>query len=106
MGQRVGIGPQTGSCGTCEQCKTGRNQLCSKKVKSYNTPTGDPNQPYTYGGFADRIRSSADWAFPIPDSLDSVCSVSSISGNTEPVARPGKRGAHNVCRPDDMGTIR
>lgn len=39
-------------------------------MKSYNSPTGDSRQPYTYGGFSKRIRVQAKWAFPIPENLD------------------------------------
>ncbi|XXQ38937.1 Enoyl reductase (ER) domain-containing protein [Plasmodiophora brassicae] len=70
VGQRVGVGPQTGSCETCTECTSGREQLCAQRVKSYNSPTGDSRQPYTYGGFSKRIRVQAKWAFPIPENLD------------------------------------
>lgn len=75
LGQRVGIGPQTGSCmqESCRECcGKHQEQLCGKKDKSYNTPTGDVGQPMTYGGFADSIRCHAKWAFAIPEGLDTV----------------------------------
>jgi len=72
VGQRVGVGPQTGSCGDCRECNRKEEQFCGKKLKSYNTATGDVAQPHTYGGFAEYIRVRGDWAFPIPDGLDSV----------------------------------
>ncbi|GAB5355145.1 hypothetical protein AAMO2058_000181100 [Amorphochlora amoebiformis] len=68
-GMRVGVGPQTGSCGICQDCKRGAQQLCKKKLKSYNTPTGDKLQPHTYGGFSERLRVKAHWAFPIPSGI-------------------------------------
>jgi len=72
IGTRVGIGPQTGCCEQCVNCRRGEQQHCSKKKKSYNSATGDAKQPYTYGGFSDRIRCEAKWAFPIPNGLDSA----------------------------------
>uniref|UniRef100_A0A7S4DPU3 alcohol dehydrogenase (NADP(+)) n=1 Tax=Lotharella globosa TaxID=91324 RepID=A0A7S4DPU3_9EUKA len=69
VGMRVGVGPQTGSCESCHQCERGEQQMCAKKVKSYNTKTGDQDQPYTYGGFSKRMRTSAKWAFPIPEGI-------------------------------------
>jgi uncharacterized zinc-type alcohol dehydrogenase-like protein len=71
IGQRVGVGPQTGACGNCRECNRGEEQQCFKKIKSYNTPTGDAHQPYTFGGFAEHIRVRAAWAFPIPAELPS-----------------------------------
>jgi len=69
VGMRVGVGPQTGCCNSCHDCDRGEEQLCSKKIKSYNTPTGDPKQPHTYGGFSKNLRVKAQWAFPIPDGI-------------------------------------
>jgi D-arabinose 1-dehydrogenase-like Zn-dependent alcohol dehydrogenase len=54
MGQRVGVGPQTGHCGLCDPCLNSQEQWCSSKVKSYNSKLNCSTQPYTYGGFADR----------------------------------------------------
>jgi len=72
MGDRVGVGPQTGSCLSCRECFRGEPQHCPKKDKSYNTPTGNDTQPMTFGGFAEKIRVKAAWAFPIPDGLPTV----------------------------------
>eukprot|EP00466_Bigelowiella_natans_P013239 jgi/Bigna1/75314/fgenesh1_pg.34_\ len=71
VGMRVGVGPQTGSCESCHDCGRGEEQLCSAKIKSYNTATGDSQQPYTYGGFSKRLRVRAKWAFPIPEEIPS-----------------------------------
>ena len=69
VGQRVGVGPQTGSCDNCEECKRGNRNLCAHKVKAYGTPTGNPMQPHTYGGYSKNMRTNADWVFSIPDAL-------------------------------------
>jgi len=72
IGQRVGVGPQVGSCKMCKQCLRGELQLCNGPggmIQVYGTPTGNPVQPYTYGGFARSIRTPAAWTFPIPESL-------------------------------------
>jgi uncharacterized zinc-type alcohol dehydrogenase-like protein len=47
-------------------------QLCAKKTKAYGTPINMPTQPMTYGGFSDKMRVNARWAFPIPDGLDTI----------------------------------
>jgi len=72
IGQRVGVGPQVGSCRTCKQCVRGEPQLCTGPggmVQVYGTPTGNPIQPHTYGGFSRSIRAPAEWTFPIPEAL-------------------------------------
>jgi len=60
---RVGIGWQADSCGYCEYCLKGMEQLCSR-----NQPTcvGRP------GGFAHSIIVNSKFAIPVPDNLDSV----------------------------------
>lgn len=61
-GQRVGVGWQAGSCGTCEWCESGEENLCAAAK-----PTCVPGP----GGFADRIRVSARFAIPVPEALPS-----------------------------------
>ena len=62
VGQRVGLGWQSGNCGHCRPCHTGREQLC----------INDPQATivHRHGGFADRVRCEERWAIPIPDGLD------------------------------------
>ncbi|MBL0015364.1 MAG: NAD(P)-dependent alcohol dehydrogenase [Bacteroidetes bacterium] len=60
LGQTVGIGWQAGSCGYCEWCVQGQEQLCSKNVATCNG---------RYGGFADHLLVDARFAFPIPAAL-------------------------------------
>ncbi|GIX41746.1 MAG: alcohol dehydrogenase [Leptospiraceae bacterium] len=61
-GMRVGIGWQADSCGYCEYCLSGQEQLCSR-----NQPTciGRP------GGFAHAIIVNSKFAIPLPDELES-----------------------------------
>ena len=61
VGQRVGIGWSSGSCGICEMCQTGNHNLCAANIPTVLGP---------YGGFADRVRAQAEWVFPIPAALD------------------------------------
>jgi alcohol/geraniol dehydrogenase (NADP+) len=61
-GQRVGIGWQSGSCGTCEQCVKGNENLCGA-LKA--TCVGN------LGGFANFVQTDSRFAFPIPESLAS-----------------------------------
>ncbi|MCL4118684.1 UNVERIFIED_CONTAM: hypothetical protein GTU68_027628 [Idotea baltica] len=60
IGQRVGIGWEAGSCGTCEVCLTGHQNLCTGSTPTVLGP---------YGGFSERVRASATFAIPIPTKL-------------------------------------
>jgi uncharacterized zinc-type alcohol dehydrogenase-like protein len=61
VGQRVGVGWSSGSCGTCEWCQTGNHNLCASNIPTVLGP---------YGGFADHVRAQAEWVLPIPSGLD------------------------------------
>lgn len=63
VGDRVGIGPLRYSCGTCVQCVAGREVHCAEIVMTA--------APHGQGGFADRIRIDARFAFRLPDSIAS-----------------------------------
>jgi uncharacterized zinc-type alcohol dehydrogenase-like protein len=64
IGDRVGFGWIRNSCRTCEACVRGEENVC--------------RQGYTglivghHGGFANRLRAPADFAYKIPDALDSA----------------------------------
>lgn len=62
VGQRVGIGWQSDSCGICEWCLRGEEQLC---------PKAQPTCVGRNGGYADRIRVNWRFAIPIPEALPS-----------------------------------
>jgi uncharacterized zinc-type alcohol dehydrogenase-like protein len=61
VGQRVGVGWNSGSCMHCHQCMSGSHHLC-------------PEVQFTIvghrGGFASHIRSHWAWAIPLPEKLD------------------------------------
>ena len=61
VGQRVGLGWNSGSCMTCEWCKSGNHNLC---LSAESTIAG------RYGGFADKVRAEAAFVIPIPEELD------------------------------------
>ena len=61
VGQRVGVGWNSGSCTHCRQCLSGAQNLCAQ---AQATIIGH------YGGFAERVRAHWSWAIPIPDGLD------------------------------------
>jgi uncharacterized zinc-type alcohol dehydrogenase-like protein len=62
VGQRVGLGWQSNSCGQCEWCTQGLENLC---------PLSEATCVHRNGGYADRVRANARFVVPIPDALPS-----------------------------------
>ncbi len=62
VGQRVGLGWQSNSCGACEWCSRGMENLC---------PASEGTCVHRHGGYADRVRANARFVIPIPDALES-----------------------------------
>ena len=63
VGQRVGLGWQSSSCGLCEWCLRGDHILCEH---SEATIVG------RHGGFADRVRAHCRHVIALPDALPSL----------------------------------
>ena len=61
-GQRVGLGWQSNSCGECEWCIRGLENLC---------PAAEATCVHRNGGYADRVRANTRFVIPIPEALDS-----------------------------------
>ncbi len=61
VGQRVGVGWNSGSCMHCHQCMSGSHHLC---------PQVQPTIVGHRGGFATHIRSHWAWAIPLPEKLN------------------------------------
>ena len=61
-GQRVGLGWEANSCGECEWCLQGLENLCA---------ASEPTCVHRHGGYADRVRANARFVIPIPDALES-----------------------------------
>ncbi len=61
VGQVVGLGWHAGYCNECEPCKTGDHNLCA---------TAQATILGHHGGFADKVRASADSVVPIPEGID------------------------------------
>jgi uncharacterized zinc-type alcohol dehydrogenase-like protein len=62
VGQRVGLGWQSNSCGECEWCTKGMENLCL---------TSEGTCVRRHGGYANRVRANARFVFPIPAALAS-----------------------------------
>jgi len=62
IGQRVGLGWQSNSCGICEWCMRGMENLC---------PEAEGTCVHRHGGYADSVRANARFVIPIPEALNS-----------------------------------
>jgi alcohol/geraniol dehydrogenase (NADP+) len=62
VGDRVGIGWQANSCGRCEWCRKGEENLC---------PQAQPTCVHRHGGYAESVRVNARFAVKIPSALES-----------------------------------
>jgi alcohol/geraniol dehydrogenase (NADP+) len=62
VGERVGIGWQSDSCGICEWCRQGDEHLCA---------LAQPTCVGRNGGYADLIRVNSRFVIPIPATLES-----------------------------------
>ncbi|HTV16622.1 MAG TPA: NAD(P)-dependent alcohol dehydrogenase [Acidobacteriaceae bacterium] len=70
-GDRVGIGWQADSCGSCEWCRRGEDNLCAQEQR---TCVG------RHGGYADAVRVNARFAVKLPDELDSETAAPLLCG--------------------------
>ena len=69
VGDRVGVGTMVGSCGECEYCLAGRQNVCLKgNVQTYNGRYYDGKE--TYGGYAREITVHEDFVLSVPHALD------------------------------------
>lgn len=62
-GERVGLGWQSNSCGACEWCIRGMENLC---------PAAEATCVHRHGGYADRVRANMRFVIPIPEALESA----------------------------------
>ena len=62
VGQRVGLGWQSNSCGVCEWCTRGMENLCLSL---------EGTCVHRNGGYADRVRANHRFVIPIPDAIQS-----------------------------------
>jgi D-arabinose 1-dehydrogenase-like Zn-dependent alcohol dehydrogenase len=70
VGDRVGVGAQSGSCGECDECKRGMQNACrGASVYTYNSQWSNGDK--SYGGYADKWRGDYRFVFKIPDNLSS-----------------------------------
>jgi uncharacterized zinc-type alcohol dehydrogenase-like protein len=71
VGQRVGLGWQSNSCGMCEWCTRGMENLC---------PAAEATCVHRNGGYADRVRANARFVIPVPEALESAQAAPLLCG--------------------------
>ncbi|KAI9004219.1 putative quinone oxidoreductase [Gaertneriomyces semiglobifer] len=97
LGDRVGVGAQSGSCLDCGYCKAGEEPYCDHgQIGTYNSKYKDGSK--SYGGYADYARVPSHFAFKLPENLPSELAASMLCGGVtvfSPLrqlgAGPGKR---------------
>jgi uncharacterized zinc-type alcohol dehydrogenase-like protein len=62
VGERVGLGWQSNSCGQCEWCTRGMENLCQ---------SAEATCVKRHGGYANKVRANARFVIPIPEGLPS-----------------------------------
>ncbi|MFZ0925503.1 MAG: NAD(P)-dependent alcohol dehydrogenase [Halobacteriota archaeon] len=90
IGERVGVGWQSGSCLRCEWCLNGYENLCQSKVLTCVR---------RHGGFANFVRTDSRFTFSIPESLDSAGAAPLLCAGVTvyaPMRRYGVRPHHHV----------
>lgn len=90
IGQRVGVGWNSGSCMHCRLCLGGDHHLC---------PDARGTIIRHHGGFADRVRSHWAWAIPLPEGLDYSATGPMLCGGITvftPLLEFGVKPTHRV----------
>ena len=76
VGDKVGVGCFVGSCGTCEQCDEGCQNLCRQHIQTYGSPYpegkghDDCAGTHTNGGYSTQITVKSNFVFKVPDGMD------------------------------------
>lgn len=77
VGDRVGVGAQSDSCGTCADCKNGNEPHCTNAVNTYGSYYKSPKEGKSMGGYATYNRTPHRFVVKIPESLDSAAAAPS-----------------------------
>jgi alcohol dehydrogenase (NADP+) len=67
VGDRVGVGALVWSCLSCNLCHKKLDNVCPKRVFTYNANYADGAK--AYGGYASHVRVQQEWAFNVPSNI-------------------------------------
>ena len=71
VGDHVAVGCMVDSCGHCDQCRKGEEQLCREgNTQTYNDKDRITAGERTYGGYSKHLVVREEFALRIPDGLD------------------------------------
>ena len=90
VGDRVGLGWNSGSCHACPQCLAGDFNLCTQ---------GEGTIIGRHGGFAERVHCNWIWAAPMPAGVDSISGGPLLCGGItvfNPLVQFDVRPTHRV----------
>jgi uncharacterized zinc-type alcohol dehydrogenase-like protein len=93
-GDRVGVGWQANSCGLCEWCLQGAENLC---------PESQGTCVNRNGGYADRVRVNARFVHLIPEGLDSERTAPLLCGGITVYNPMRQYGIHPASRVGIVG---
>jgi uncharacterized zinc-type alcohol dehydrogenase-like protein len=93
VGQRVGLGWQSNSCGECEWCTRGMENLCL---------SAEATCVHRHGGYADRVRANSRFVIPVPDALPSEQAAPLLCGGIT-VYNPMR--THNINPSSRVGIV-
>jgi alcohol/geraniol dehydrogenase (NADP+) len=93
VGQRVGLGWQSNSCGQCEWCIRGLENLC---------PAAEATCVRRHGGYASRVRANARFVMPLPEALPSEQAAPLLCGGVT-VYNPLR--AHGINPASRVGVV-
>ena len=91
VGDRVGLGWFSGSCGACAACLSGDPNLCA---------SAEGTIVQRHGGFASRVRAHWSWVSPLPEALDSTKAGPLFCGGItvfNPIVQCGVRPTDSVA---------
>ncbi|KAL6651360.1 hypothetical protein ACP70R_010285 [Stipagrostis hirtigluma subsp. patula] len=67
VGDKVGVGCMVNACRSCESCKEGFENYCSKIIFTYNSRDRDGS--VTYGGYSDMVVVNERFVVRFPDAM-------------------------------------
>ncbi|RLN95438.1 hypothetical protein BBJ28_00008146 [Nothophytophthora sp. Chile5] len=103
VGDRVGVGAQVWAClnkdanAPCKECASGDDAYCPHKVWTYNDMYKDG--AIAYGGYADYVRVTHEYAFKIPDNIPSDVAAPLLCAGTTvftPLKEAGVKPGYRV----------
>lgn len=70
VGDRVGVGAQCDCCNDCNRCANNHQNNCKGHIGTYLGKY--PSGKVTHGGYASHVRVNSQFAFKIPENMDSI----------------------------------